>query len=90
MHKFFKIFLILVVVTGCSNSDSKKIDIIDVFINVKYLLEKHNLVFNNKMIFLELSLLALNNCIFYLNVKKDLKFLTNNLLDEVINSILEL
>ena len=27
MHKFFKIFLILVVVTGCSNSDSKKIDI---------------------------------------------------------------
>jgi len=27
LHKFFKIFLILVVVTGCSNSDSKKIDI---------------------------------------------------------------
>ena len=27
MHKFFKIFLILVVITGCSNSDSKKIDI---------------------------------------------------------------
>ena len=27
MHKFFKIFLILVVVTGCSDSESKKIDI---------------------------------------------------------------
>ena len=27
MHKFFKIFLILVVVTGCSDSDSKIIDI---------------------------------------------------------------
>ena len=27
MHKFFKIFLILVVVTGCSDSDNKKIDI---------------------------------------------------------------
>ena len=27
MHKFFKIFLILVVVTGCSNSDGTKIDI---------------------------------------------------------------
>ena len=71
----------------------ENLDMYSLFIKTKNIfseLNDYKIKFNNKMILLELSLLPLNNTISHLNVKKDFKYLLDNLEDDITQSILDL
>lgn len=67
----------------------KDFNIISLFIEIKNFLEMNNLMFNDKMCYLELSFLSLSNTLFYLNVEKDVNYLINDLINSVQTSILD-
>lgn len=69
---------------------SKKPDVIDLFFKVKKYIELNNLKFNNKMTLFELSLLPFNSTINYININKDFSFLLKYLVNDIVNSILDL
>lgn len=69
--------------------ENEQINIFKIFIEIKNILEKKKMVFNDKLISLEISLLSLNNTIHNLNVEHDVKFLINDLLESINNSIIE-
>ena len=69
--------------------DNEQLNIFKIFIEIKNLLEKKKMVFNDKLISFEISLLSLNNTIHNLNVGHDADFLIKDLLESINNSIIE-
>ena len=73
------------------NNNYKNLDFLELFFLVKNNFVRHNLKFNNKMIYIEISLLSFNTTLSYISdkVNIDKKVLFTKFIDTFYNSILE-